>query len=273
MQELYWKNIRESAQLFSYSVHRLNVKSGYQFPRHQHHNFHEAVLLLQGDLLHRVNGKVMKQKANELLYLPSESVHSLQSSGAEFLNVLLPLDWLQDGGISLPEEEAQLIPLKTEEVTYLTRLYERFAMNTEKNLAHIQYFRMILILAEWILSNQDGRDHGNTSSEPDWLNGAIRKLSSGQWNPMSVSELADLCHVSPEHLSRTWKEVTGESPVRYLKNLRLDKAARMLQISNDTIMNVADQAGFDSPGYFFRKFKDRYGMSPAQYRKQIRRLT
>lgn len=273
MQDLYWKNIRESASLFTQSIHRLTVKSGYSFHLHRHHNFHEAVLVLQGQLNHSVNGKSLTQEKGQLLYLPNESSHSLQSSGAEFLNVLMPLDWLEDGGITLPAGEIKLIDLSPEELQYLIDLYERFSMNTEHNLAHIQYFRMILTLAEWILTWYHKDTKEDLREEPDWMTRARRALASGEWRPESVQELADLCHISPEHLSRSWKNHTGRSPVRYLNDLKLEKAARLLQISNHTIEYVAEQAGFDSAGYFFQKFRQRYSMSPAQYRRQHRRFT
>jgi len=271
MQDLYWKNIRESANLFTHSIHRISVKSGYHFPLHKHHNFHEAVLVLQGQLRHRVNGSSLSQQKAQLLYLPNESSHSLQSQGAEFLNVLLPMDWLEDGGITLPADETKLIDLSNDELQYLVGLYERFSMNTDPNLSHIQYFRMVLTLAEWILTWY--RESGERRDEPDWITRARRAMDSGEWRPESVQELAELCHLSPEHLSRSWKMHTGVTPVRYLNELKLEKAARLLQMSNHTVEYVAEQAGFESAGYFFQKFRQRFSMSPGQYRRQHRRFT
>ena len=101
----------------------------------------------------------------------------------------------------------------------------------------------------------------------------MTRLSSGEWNPESVTHLAELCHVSPEHLSRVWKLHTGQTPVQYLLDLNLEKAASHLKLSNITVLEVSQIAGYDSPGYFSRKFKERFLLSPAQYRKQMRKYT
>lgn len=255
------------------AVHRLETRSNYHFPLHCHRDFHEAVVLIKGEIRHRVEGHQVVQQEGQLLFLPAGSTHSLQSKGSLFLNIILPLFWLRDGGISLDCDEAQIIELDQSEILFLESLYQRFCGNTDDNLAHIQYFRMVLTLSEWLLSRRSHTPSTDKQEEPGWFSKAMIQLGSGDWNPQSVQELASLCNVTPEHLSRVWKGQTGRTPVQFLLDLRLDRAAQQLKLSNVTVLEVSLSAGYESPGYFSQKFKERFQLTPAQYRKKMRRYT
>ena len=66
---------------------------------------------------------------------------------------------------------------------------------------------------------------------------------------------------------RYFKETMGTSFIEYLKDYRLTMAARLLQSSDDAILDISVEVGFDNLSYFNRSFKARYGMTPRQYRK------
>jgi AraC-like DNA-binding protein len=59
----------------------------------------------------------------------------------------------------------------------------------------------------------------------------------------------------------------GTSFIDYLKDYRLAMAARLLSASDASILEIAEDVGFESLSYFNRAFKKRYGMTPTQYRK------
>lgn len=83
--------------------------------------------------------------------------------------------------------------------------------------------------------------------------------------------LADLVSLSPSRLSHLFKQETGNSLMNVLIALRLDKATRLLEFSNDTIATIAEEVGFSSAFYFSRQFRQRVGISPRMYRQTIER--
>ncbi|MDA3852016.1 MAG: helix-turn-helix transcriptional regulator [Spirochaetaceae bacterium] len=269
MREIQWTHIGDKSQQ---QIHRMKVGQGYRFPSHKHSNFHEVVILLEGDLIHKLQDDMVSQKESSLLFIPSGSSHSLQSSGALFLNIILPLDWLYRGGIELPNLK-HLIVLEPEELRYISSLYDRYSISSDENLSHIVYFRLVLVLSELILRRAIHMDGHRDQDSPGWYLKARSRLASGEWQPESVAQLALLCNVTMEHLSRRWKEISGDSPLHYLQDLKLERAARLLGISNGTIDVIAQQVGYESEAYFYRKFKEKFGISPHQYRKQNRRYT
>jgi len=85
--------------------------------------------------------------------------------------------------------------------------------------------------------------------------------------PVTVGEAAACCGCSPSHFMRWFKRMTGQSFVGYLNEYRLTSAAERLRHTDDTVLSIAGQTGFENLSHFNRQFKKRYGISPREYRK------
>jgi AraC-like DNA-binding protein len=79
-------------------------------------------------------------------------------------------------------------------------------------------------------------------------------------------KLADAINVSEDYLTRIFHKETGISPWDYLNRYRVHVAGMLLKSSNDTIMSVASQAGFQDHAYFCRVFRSIVGLSPREFR-------
>ena len=84
---------------------------------------------------------------------------------------------------------------------------------------------------------------------------------------ISVEAAASLTGFSESHFMRFFKEAFGVSFVTYLNDYRLSMAARMLVQSEDTILTISEQVGFENLSHFNRSFKKKYNMTPREYRK------
>lgn len=85
-------------------------------------------------------------------------------------------------------------------------------------------------------------------------------------SPLSIEELAQLTNNSLSAFKKKFKEVYQDTPNRYLINKRIEKAAELLQISDDPIGNIAYDCEFKTLAHMSRVFKDKYGVSPSAYR-------
>ncbi|MFR6588107.1 MAG: helix-turn-helix transcriptional regulator [Ruminococcus sp.] len=73
--------------------------------------------------------------------------------------------------------------------------------------------------------------------------------------PISIAEIASACFYSESYFMKFFKHAMGTSFVQYLNSYRLEKAAKRLRDTSDTILQVAMETGFDSLSYFNRCFK------------------
>lgn len=85
---------------------------------------------------------------------------------------------------------------------------------------------------------------------------------------LSLNDVADVVHVSPSYLSRVFSRELGVPFKKYLIDLRLDQAKRLLLSTNKLIGEVALAVGYQDTSYFCRIFKQREGCSPNQFRAQ-----
>lgn len=87
--------------------------------------------------------------------------------------------------------------------------------------------------------------------------------------PISLCEVAEALNVNPAYLSTVFKSEKGESYSKYLLRLRMERAAVLLRTySAGRVNDIASEVGYSSPKHFYAVFKDYYGITPAEYRKQ-----
>lgn len=82
---------------------------------------------------------------------------------------------------------------------------------------------------------------------------------------LNVATIARRLHVSAEHFSRIFKSETGESPKKYLTDVRMKKAVEYLMKENATMTRVSEAVGFPDVLAFSRAFKRYYGCAPSEY--------
>jgi AraC family transcriptional regulator len=82
-----------------------------------------------------------------------------------------------------------------------------------------------------------------------------------------LDDLAEEAHLSPFHFHRVFSAVVGESPVEYVRRLRLERAARELRQSTRQVQHVAREAGYGSHEAFTRAFRAQFGVAPSAFRR------
>lgn len=95
---------------------------------------------------------------------------------------------------------------------------------------------------------------------------AIWQLEMRREGGLTLGQLADLCGVSPFHLSRTFQASVGIGPMAYLRARRLSEAARRLAGGAGDILGVALDAGYGSHEAFARAFAAHFGLPPRELR-------
>src|SRR5690606_32934508 len=68
---------------------------------------------------------------------------------------------------------------------------------------------------------------------------------------------------------RRFAHATGMSPLEYVHTLRLEEAKQMLESGALPVEAIANEVGYEDPGFFSRLFRRHVGMTPAQYRKRF----
>ncbi|MDF2926438.1 MAG: AraC family transcriptional regulator [Paenibacillaceae bacterium] len=88
------------------------------------------------------------------------------------------------------------------------------------------------------------------------------------FSPFKVEDVACYAGLSVSRAVHLFKDCTGTTMISYAQDVRLAAAVERMLYSSMSLEQIAESCGFGSYTYFFRVFRQRYGISPSQYRRQ-----
>ena len=86
---------------------------------------------------------------------------------------------------------------------------------------------------------------------------------------LTLGGIAKAVHTNQYHLNHIFKQITGMTPVEYLRDKRLTEAKQLLQATDQTVIEVAVSVGFISAAHFSTAFRKQFGFSPTTFRRRI----
>ena len=122
-----------------------------------------------------------------------------------------------------------------------------------------------LLTKYFVLSPQ--KSSGRT---PEWLHWLSLEMLKKENFVEGLPALYRLSGKSIEHLSRACRKYLQKSPTQLINDIRLEYVVNQLQNTDEKVIAICEDAGFDSLSHFYHIFKQAYGMSPAQFRKTCR---
>ena len=126
--------------------------------------------------------------------------------------------------------------------------------------------KIAAFVAEYIrrlLCEQAQTNRLQTESYTDY----IRRYTSLEYTSnLSLDTFSRILFVNPKHLGRLFIRDTGKSYRKYLSDLRLEKALRLIMTTDRSITDIALSVGFANVTYFNRVFREKYGTSPGNMR-------
>ena len=99
---------------------------------------------------------------------------------------------------------------------------------------------------------------------------ALKVMQSDYAAKLDVEQLAGTARMSASAFHRAFKEITSDSPMQYLKKVRLTKAKNLIVQENMKAYIAADKVGYESSSQFSREFKRYFGQSPAEMMRELR---
>lgn len=95
----------------------------------------------------------------------------------------------------------------------------------------------------------------------------LHEIHTNYARKLSLDQMASMAGMNPQYFCRFFKRLTGKTFTIYLNEIRIDRAAELLVNTEDKIIQVAGECGFENVGYFIRRFKEMKGSTPSKYRE------
>ena len=106
---------------------------------------------------------------------------------------------------------------------------------------------------------------------PDWydrIRGAVAFIDRHYSAKLTLRQLAESSGLSPALFSRLFKKTMQTTPIRYIAEIRLNAARRLLSETDKTLAAIAAETGFYDEAHFIRTFRQSRRMTPGEYRRR-----
>lgn len=104
----------------------------------------------------------------------------------------------------------------------------------------------------------------------DALRRVLKVIDDNLQRDLSLNEVAEAAFLSPSYLSQLLKKQTGMAFVEWVTARRMERAQHLLTHTQDKIYEISNAVGFTDEAYFTRRFRQRFGQSPKEYRQAMR---
>lgn len=151
----------------------------------------------------------------------------------------------------------------------LARLFDNSVAQTERfDKAAVDFLKIIIKLAN--MQKRNGSHKDDLMSVETEMNTLIEYITMNPKRIVSNQELADVIFHSKDYVIKKFFASFGVTPYEYQIKQKIFSAKNMLANTTKSVKEIADSLGYDDQHYFSYMFKKRCGMSPTQYRKEVR---
>ncbi len=256
------------------------------FPEHSH-NYVEIIYMCSGTQRHLIDGTAeITLKTGELLLLNQNARHKMWAAGErdiainmvvlpQFFNTALEMIGEDNqisrflfSGLTGKGHRINFLHFNVSDVIPVQNLIENliwsvvFGQPNRRNINQITMgllFLQLLGLSDRLVSDEE-------DSLPDRIVMTALSEIEHNYQRASVGSVAAVCNVSPAYVSSKVKTITGKTFKEHLMEKRLTKAAALLKTTEISVSNIIYMVGYENTSYFYRKFEEKYGKSPKEYR-------
>lgn len=255
------------------------------FPIHTH-NYIEIMYICQGSIIHLIDDKKITLLPGDLLFMNQYVKHGVVKAGEgdiginfialpEFFDI--PLSMLKKGNIladflinTLRKDgiSPQYLHFQTRENMAIENLMENIVdsiLHGGEQDENINQISMGVIFLH-LLNHIDTIGKQSSQSYKDILLNTTLQYINYHYKEASLTELAKDTHQSLSSLSKLIKKSTGYTFQELLQRKRFQKSVEFLLDTKLPIADIMAAVGYENSSYFYKKFHEKYNMSPREYR-------
>ena len=256
------------------------------FPRHSH-QFFELIIITKGSAFHKINDSSFPVEVGDIFIIQNDIEHEFYGyNNLSLINIifdpeqLFPKEWGSDNfpgfkALLYLEPEYRLshhfksrLQVIGKEFRQIINLVEELDMELNKQepgfklISKTIFMHLLYLLAR--LYTHSASSHSKLLVRIAYV---MNYLDNNFQKVIKVEELAKIAKMSIRNFQRSFKKANGISAQKYLLNIRLENAARLLKTSNMQISEISYKSGFSDSNYFSKQFRRKYQITPKKFQK------
>ena len=224
-----------------------------------HHPFHELIVIIRGEMRVEMPDKHIHAKPGDVLFYRSGVPHEETAVLANPVeSAFLSFTW---------PDAPKDIPVVVQDLRGRIRqmaswLHEEFVAGGKQAAATCAVFFEALV-TEWLRLAQH-REHPVVETVRDYV---LKHIAE----PLTLGDLAATAGMSKYHFARTYKKITGRTPLEEVRAMRVQHARGLILTTNLPMKAIAPLAGFGDEYRLSRVFRKVLGIRPGEIRAQTAR--
>lgn len=241
------------------------------------HSYYEIFYMLSGSVEHYFNGKRETLQAGDLYIMKPGDVHNFLEGNESYSHRDIMFSttlWericdfyhIDIFSLLLPSQQKIHLSLDSMKSFEISFVHFNEILEKEKSIENNPFVYIILgdIIKRFLINTSSSK---RDIAPPTWFATLINQLSLPENIIRDKREILSGFHYSQEHICRVFKKYMNETLTDYINNKRLDLAVTLLCNTNKTVHDVCHECGFESVPYFTKIFKQKFGVSPAVFKK------
>lgn len=244
----------------------------------------EFVLIEKGTMELLVGSERYIVGAGTGIFINSQVIHKFEAAGSVIIpnivfspSLLAPQDSLIFQKYIRPVLDSAMecllfFPDDPGQRECLDTLKTVFATQEEENGCEIKTVELLLKLWRMLYENTDIADKSSAPrasvKAQAQLQIMLQYIHKNYPYPISLDDIAETVSLGKSSVLNIFHKNIHTSPVNYLVHYRLKRAAKLLATTPSSVSTIARDTGFENIGYFCRKFKAVFRMTPGEYRKR-----
>lgn len=229
------------------------------------HDFYELDIVLGGCAKAVLNGRSLVAKAGTVFFLSPEDFHEyptdspLDIYNVQFTNEAVSVDLLR----RVMDSQNRIYVLTEDSFEGVRRLC---AMMQELSVGAELLSHLLEGILLFLCCNR--RTESHLPADRDSMQKVIAYLHEHFRENPSLGEAANLLHLNQRYFCKKFRDYTGQTYKAYLKGIKLRYARRLLLVTSLSVMEIAEQSGYETQSHFNREFREYYHITPMSLRKE-----
>ena len=262
-----------------------------EFPKHKH-NFIEVNYVYEGSLTEVIDGNEIKLKKGELIFLNQYMEHEIGAAGEEdiCINFIIKPEFF-DYIFSFLENDniiskflistlykdgslGECLYFKSSNDVYIQEILEKIIVEIYNSsiMSNVTIKLLVGLLLVELVKNHDNIEIFAVDNYEKKIILEVFKYIDEFYKEGTLFEISDKLKQPHYKLSKLIKKHTKMTFKELLQEKKLNKACELLKLNDISVVSVIESVGYENSTYFYKIFKNRYGITPKEYRKNLKFL-
>lgn len=136
--------------------------------------------------------------------------------------------------------------------------------------SYLYYFFFLIYKNDLFLQKKESNLSNDTINK---IKTILNYIKNNLTTNLLIKDIASICNFSEYHFMRFFKKYIGMTCIEYINNCRLELASELLSSTDKAILDISFEVGYNNVSYFNKVFKNKYNLTPKQFRIQKRNVT